>query len=201
MRPVMKGMPFGCEGSKPSGMSLRQRVHGSWLGIDASARLEWKAMARTPWNLDEIDLKILKFLQVNNRISNQELAGKIGLSPPACLARCRRLREQGVIKWDVSLVDPAALGYSVFVLMRIALERPREDLLAAFEKKVRDLPEVLQCWTVTGDVDFVLLVCATSIEDYQRFARTVVAAEHNIKSYASDVILSTTKSSFALPIP
>jgi Lrp/AsnC family leucine-responsive transcriptional regulator len=150
--------------------------------------------------LDPIDRKILRRLQENNRISNQDLAREVGLSPPACLARCRRLREIGVVKADVSVLDPATVGFPVSVLVRIALERPREDLLQAFERKVRDLPQVLQCWTVAGDVDFVLLVVAESIEEYQRFARTALASEHNIKSYTSDVVLSTAKSTCALPI-
>ena len=150
--------------------------------------------------LDAIDRKILQRLQVDNRISNQDLAREVGLSPPACLARCRRLRESGVIKSDISVIDPAEIGLPVSVLVRIALERPREDLLQAFEQKLRSIPQVLQCWTVAGDVDFVVLVCAASLEEYQRFARSVLAAEHNIKSYASDVILSTIKSTQALPI-
>jgi len=150
--------------------------------------------------LDAIDRKILRQLQADNRISNQDLAREVGLSPPACLSRVRRLREEKVIKADVSVVAPEAVGLPVSVLVRISLERPREDLLQAFERKLHDLPQVLQCWCVSGDVDFVLLVCATSIEEYQRFARTVVASELNIKSYASDVVLSVTKSTYALPI-
>jgi DNA-binding Lrp family transcriptional regulator len=157
-------------------------------------------MAEKPVRLDEIDRKILRRLQVDNRISNQDLAQEVGLSAPACLARARRLREQGVINADVSVIAPTAVGLPVSVLVRIALERPREDLLQAFERKLRDLPQVLQCWCVAGDVDFVLLVCAASIEEYQRFARSVLASELNIKSYASDVVLAATKSSYKLPI-
>jgi Lrp/AsnC family transcriptional regulator, leucine-responsive regulatory protein len=157
-------------------------------------------VAEKPLRQDEIDRKILRRLQVNNRISNQDLAVEVGLSPPACLGRVRRLREEGVITADVSVVAPDAVGLPVSVLVRIALERPREDLLQAFERKLRDLPQVLQCWCVAGNVDFVLLVCATSIEEYQRFARTVLASELNIKSYASDVVLAATKTTYALPI-
>jgi DNA-binding Lrp family transcriptional regulator len=158
-------------------------------------------MATKPLPLDAIDRKILKQLQADNRISNQDLAREVGLSPPACLARVRRLRQEAVIKADVSVVAPAAVGLPILVLVRISLERPREDLLQAFERKLHDLPQVLQCWCVAGDIDFVLLVCASSIEEYQRFARTVLASELNIKSYASDVVLSAMKSTYALPIP
>lgn len=150
--------------------------------------------------LDAIDRRILREVQVDCRIPNQQLAGRVGLSPPACLKRVRRLREAGIIRAETARVDAAALGYPVQVMARVSLERPRQDLIEAFERKVRDLPEVLQCWMVAGDNDFILLVCARSLEDYQRLARTVLAGEPNIRTYSSAVVLSETKPAAPVPV-
>jgi Lrp/AsnC family leucine-responsive transcriptional regulator len=152
-----------------------------------------KSSAEPVFDLDAIDRKILQQLQRDNRIANQDLARAVGLSPPACLKRVRRLRETGVILGDVSIVDPRALGYSVMVLARLSLDRPREDLVRAFERKVRELPEVIQCWMVAGDTDLVLLVCAKSLDAYQSFARNVLGSELNLRDYRSDIVLASIK--------
>jgi len=149
--------------------------------------------------LDAIDRKILHHLQRDNRIANQDLARAVGLSPPACLKRVRRLRDSGVILADVSLVDPRALGYPVMVLAHLSLDRPREDLVRAFERKVKELPEVIQCWMVAGDTDMVLLVCARSLDEYQNFARNVLGSELNLRDYRSDIVLGAIKPHSPLP--
>ncbi|HLI12172.1 MAG TPA: Lrp/AsnC family transcriptional regulator [Alphaproteobacteria bacterium] len=151
-------------------------------------------------SLDATDRKILNLLQEDCRIANQELAARVGLSPPACLKRVQRLRERGVIRREVALLDRLAVGQQVLVLVRLALERPREDLLRAFERKVQEIPEVLSCWCVAGDHDFVLLVCARTLDEYQSFARTVLAGELNLRRYSSDVVLSIAKETTAIPL-
>jgi DNA-binding Lrp family transcriptional regulator len=158
-----------------------------------------KPVAEPVFDLDAIDRKILHHLQRDNRIANQDLARAVGLSPPACLKRVRRLRDTGVILGDVSIVDPRALGYPVMVLARLSLDRPREDLVRAFERKVRELPEVVQCWMVAGDTDVVLLICAKSLDEYQSFARNVLGSELNLRDYRSDIILGTIKPLAPLP--
>ncbi|MCC6466971.1 MAG: Lrp/AsnC family transcriptional regulator [Alphaproteobacteria bacterium] len=150
--------------------------------------------------LDAIDRKLLGLLQRDARMANQDLARDVGLSPPACLKRVRRLRESGVILADTATVDPRALGYSVMVLAHVSMERPREDLGGAFERKLRAMPQVLQCWKVAGETDFVMLVCARSLEEYQQFARDVLASDMNLRDYRSDIVLSEVKPRAPLPV-
>ena len=151
-------------------------------------------------DLDQIDRNILRHLQQDNRIANQDLAQAVGLSPPACLKRVRRLRAAGVILADVAEVDPRALGYSVMVLAHLSLERPSEAVTVEFERKVRAMPNVLQCWKVAGDTDFTLLVCARSLEDYQSFARNVLASDVNLRDYRSDIVLGAVKRRAPIPV-
>jgi len=158
------------------------------------------ASAESPVDLDRIDRNILKHLQQDNRIANQDLAQAVGLSPPACLKRVRRLRAAGVILADTAEVDPRALGYSVMVLAHLSLERPSEDATQQFERKIRALPQVLECWKVAGDTDFILLVCARSLDDYQNFARNVLASDVNLRDYRSDIVLGAVKRRAPLPV-
>ncbi|MFM8454895.1 MAG: Lrp/AsnC family transcriptional regulator, partial [Gammaproteobacteria bacterium] len=92
--------------------------------------------------LDRLDKKILNLLQEDNQINNTELADKVGLSPPACLKRVKKLREQGIIMHDVSVIDPFKLGSHLVVFVNITLEKQREDLLSHFEHKMRLHPEL-----------------------------------------------------------
>ncbi|MCC7045321.1 MAG: Lrp/AsnC family transcriptional regulator [Alphaproteobacteria bacterium] len=151
-------------------------------------------------DLDPIDRKLLSLLQRDARMANQDLARAVGLSPPACLKRVRRLREGGVILADTATIDPRALGYSVMVLAHVSMERPREDLGGAFERKLRAMPQVLQCWKVAGETDFVMLVCARSLDEYQQFARDVLASDMNLRDYRSDIVLAEVKPRAPLPV-
>jgi Lrp/AsnC family leucine-responsive transcriptional regulator len=121
--------------------------------------------------LDALDRRILRVLQRDSLISNQPLADEVGLSPPACLKRVRRLRAVGAIERTVSLLSPDALGYSLLTVVRVKLDRPSEENMAAFEAHVMALPQVTQCMTVSGDIDYVLLVRSRDVSHYQDFAR------------------------------
>jgi Lrp/AsnC family transcriptional regulator, leucine-responsive regulatory protein len=155
--------------------------------------------------LDAIDRRILGVLQHDSLIANQDLADRVGLSPPACLKRVRRLRAGKVIVGTVALVAPEAVGYPVLVLARVKLERPREEMMEQFERKMIALPQVIQCLTVAGDIDYIIVVRARSIEDYQAFSRTVFATDPSIRSYTSEIVLDvpkwTTKVPLDLPSP
>ncbi|HEY3719330.1 MAG TPA: Lrp/AsnC family transcriptional regulator, partial [Roseiarcus sp.] len=98
--------------------------------------------------LDAIDRRILRVLQVDAAIANQALADEIGLSPPACLKRVRRLRVAGIIERTVALLAPGKLGYPLLTVARIKLDRPRETAMRDFERRMRELPRVAQCLTV-----------------------------------------------------
>lgn len=150
--------------------------------------------------LDRIDLKILDVLQEDNQITNLDLAARVGLSPPPCLRRVRRLRALGIIVRDVALVDPAKVGRAITAFVGVELDRQREDVLANFERKVLAEPEVQQCYFVSGEVDYLLVVTCADMPSYNAFARRVLANEHNIKRFRTSFTLSRVKYETKLPL-
>jgi DNA-binding Lrp family transcriptional regulator len=150
--------------------------------------------------LDAIDRKILRILQRDSLIANQALADEVGLSPPACLKRVRRLRAAGVIRGTAAMLAPELLGYPLLTVVRIKLDRPREKAMRAFEQRMRELPRVAQCMTVAGDIDYVLLVRSSDVAHYQDFARQVLATAPGIRSYASDIVLEVPKWTTEVPV-
>jgi Lrp/AsnC family leucine-responsive transcriptional regulator len=143
--------------------------------------------------LDRMDRKILNILQQDNQITNIALAEKVGLSPPPCFRRVKRLRELGIIAKDVSLVDPFKVGHRLIVFVNVTLEKQREDLLAHFERKMHEQTEVMQCYFVSGDTDYLLVIHVADMNHYNEFARRVFANEANIKMFRSSFCLSRVK--------
>lgn len=160
--------------------------------MERTKRKRPKAPAE-PIVLDAIDRKILDALQEDNQITNLALAARVGLSPPPCLRRVRRLREAGVIAKDVALVDPAMVGQAVTAFVGVELDRQREDVLASFERKIAAEPDVQQCYFVSGEIDYLLVVTCRDLDSYNAFARRVLANEHNIKRFRTSFNLSRIK--------
>jgi len=150
--------------------------------------------------LDKIDRHILRCLQIDNRISNLQLAEEVGLSPPACLRRVRRLREEGVIVADVSLVNPRMLGRVLNIIVEVEMNRDQLDVYDAFMLKMQSAPEVTQCYQVTGDVDFVLVVMVADMEAYEAFARRDLASNINLRKFRSLISLKRNKFSTAVDL-
>lgn len=156
--------------------------------------------AAEPLLLDAIDRKILAILQRDNQITNLELASRVGLSPPPCLWRVRRLREQGIIEKDVALIDPVKVGQGLIAFVGVELDRQREDVLTSFERKISAEPQVQQCYFVSGETDYLLVVTCADMESYNAFARRVLANEHNIKRFRTSFCLSRVKYDTAIPL-
>lgn len=135
-------------------------------------------------HLDAIDRKILKELQDNGRITNVELARRVGISAPPCLRRVRALEEAGFIKGYRALLDEKLLGYEVTVFAMVHLSSQAESDLAAFENFVRFQPLVRECWMLSGDVDFVLKCVARDLRAFQAFVAELTAAPavRNVKT-------------------
>lgn len=123
-------------------------------------------------DLDRFDARLLSLLQNNNRQSSEELGAIVGLSATAVQRRLKRLREKGVIEADVSIVTPKAVGRPIAMLVLVSLERERVDIVDRFKQSIRQTPEVMNGYYVTGDSDFVLIVTAESMEDYEAFTRS-----------------------------
>lgn len=151
------------------------------------------AVENEPALLDKIDRKILNMLQKDNQITNLALAEQVGISAPPCFRRVKRLREEGIIVKDVSLIDPFKAGRGLIVFANITLEKQREDLLAHFERKMLEQEEVMQCYFVSGDTDYLLIIHVADMSHYNEFARRVFANEANIKMFRSSFCLSRTK--------
>ena len=150
--------------------------------------------------LDAIDRKVLRRLQQDAAISNQALADEVGLSPPACLKRVRRLRAAGIIRRTAALLAAEALGYPLLTVARIKLERPREKAMQDFERRMRALPRVAQCLTVAGDIDYIVLVRSRDVAHYQDFARHVLATAPGIRAYTSEIVLDIPKWTTEVPV-
>ena len=159
-----------------------------------------RSVPSEPPALDAIDRKILTILQGDNQITNLALAARVGLSSPPCLRRVRRLRELGVIERDVALIDPQKVGQGIIAFVGVELDRQREDVLTSFERKISGEPEVQQCYFVSGEIDYLLVVTCADMESYNGFARRVLANEHNIKRFRTSFCLSRVKYDTAIPL-
>ncbi|QEY52355.1 Lrp/AsnC family transcriptional regulator [Legionella longbeachae] len=151
--------------------------------------------------LDKTDRKILNILQKDNQITNIALAEKVGISAPPCFRRVKRLRDAGIIVKDVSLVDPFKAGRGLIVFANITLEKQREDLLAHFERKMAEQEEVKQCYFVSGETDYLLIIHVSDMNHYNEFARRVFANEANIKMFRSSFCLNRTKYNTHIQFP
>ncbi|QCI68329.1 Lrp/AsnC family transcriptional regulator [Phreatobacter stygius] len=142
---------------------------------------------------DEVDRRILRELQANARITNNELAERVGLSPSPCLRRVRRLEETGVIRGYTARVDPAAHGWSMAAIATIRLSRQNEDEIVMFEAAVRGWDEVLECHLVTGSRDYVLKVMTGGLEQYERFIKEKIARLKCVASIETSFVMNTIK--------
>ena len=150
--------------------------------------------------LDDIDRRILAALQADARISNAELAERAGLSPSPCLRRVRAMEEAGVIKRYATLLEPAALGLPISVFVQVSLERQVEHALDAFEKAMQDRPEVMECYLMTGDADYLLRVVVSDLTAYERFLKDHLTRVPDIASIKSSFALNQVKYATALPL-
>lgn len=125
----------------------------------------------TNTQIDGIDRKILRTLQRNGRITNLDLAAEVNLSPSPCLRRLRNLESNGAIKGYSVNVDPKIYGLPLEVMVQIRLDKHIKETVVHFETRMRDIPEVLECFVMTGPSDYLLRVVVSDLEDYERFVR------------------------------
>ena len=151
-------------------------------------------------SLDAIDRRILHHLQENARISNVELARAVGLSPSPCSRRVRDLEEVGIVKEYVTLIDPAAADLPVSVFINVTLEKQVEQDLEVFESAVTDLPEVMECYLMTGDADYLLRVVIADLEAYKSFLMDHLTRIPGVANIRSSFALKQVKYRTALPI-
>ncbi len=127
----------------------------------------------SPPEFDRIDIAILHRLQRNGRLSNVELADEVGLSESACLRRVKGLEAKGVITHYAAQLDEKTIGLPGTVFVRVSLTSQREDHLLTFEEAVRHVPEVMECYLMSGDVDYIVRVVVRDAPDYERIHHTL----------------------------
>jgi DNA-binding Lrp family transcriptional regulator len=151
-------------------------------------------------DLDLIDRRILEHLQQNARLSNAELAERCNLSPSPCWRRVRALEEGGVIARYVTLVDPARIGLDVSVFVSVSLSTQVESALEAFEAAIARRPEVMECYLMTGDADYLLRVVVPDLAAYERFLMHHLTRVPGIANIRSSFALRPVKYRTDLPL-
>ena len=152
-----------------------------------------------PARLDDIDRHILRELQDNGRITNVELARRVGISAPPCLRRVRGLEEAGYIKGYRALLDEKLLGCEVTVFAMVHLSSQAESDLIEFERFVRSQPLVRECWMLSGEIDFILKCVAPDLKTFQAFVTELTAAPH-VRNVKTSLTLRTSKDEAAVPM-
>ena len=150
--------------------------------------------------LDPQDISILKELQQDANLSSTELAERVGLSQSPCWRRINQLEEAGVIQRRVALLARKKLGIDVLVFVNVKLASHGWQSLPKFKQKVVSFPEVLQCFLVMGDIDFILLVATRTIEDYNRFVQNKLAQIPGVQSIDSRIVIEGTRNTTELPL-
>jgi Lrp/AsnC family transcriptional regulator, leucine-responsive regulatory protein len=150
---------------------------------------------------DKLDKHILALLQANARRSSEEIAEAVGLSATAVQRRIRRLRENGVIVADVAVLSAEAVGRRVTALVEVELlAGSRDDLVDDFKRRMTARPEVQQCYYVSGEYDFLLVVTARDLADYERLTRQLFFGAGNIRKFRSIFVLDPVKVGLQLPL-
>lgn len=152
-------------------------------------------------SLDHIDIKILSELQEDARITNLELAERVGLSPAPCLRRVRALEESGVVKKYVALLDPRKVGLALEIAIDVRLKQQTRQLMASFERRIVRLPEVVECCLTAGEWDYTLRVVTASLEDYQSFQLDrLMTSDSEIAALRSTIIMRKVKTTTRMPV-
>ena len=151
-------------------------------------------------NLDAIDRRLLAELQDEGRVTNVELAQRVGLTAPPCLRRVRALEDAGVIRGYHADLDPAKLGYSIMVFALVSLKSQAEDALRQFEDRMRSLPEVRECHMLNGEIDFIVKIVSRDLQSFQEFLTSKLTAAPNVASVKTSLTIRTAKQVPGVPL-
>lgn len=144
-------------------------------------------------HLDEVDVQLLSLLQQDGRITNADLAKKVGLSPPSVLQRVRVLEKAGLIKGYFGILDAEKLGLRITALAMISLSLHQEQPIERFRRSVNEIPEVLECYHVSGEFDFLLKIVVRDIRAYEQLIRERLSKIKGIQQIKTSFVLATTK--------
>ena len=151
-------------------------------------------------NLDRIDRRLLCELQDEGRITNVELAQRVGLTAPPCLRRVRALEDDGVIRGYHADLDASKLGYAITVFALVSLRSQAEDALRQFEEHMRGLPEVRECHMLNGEIDFILKIVSRDLQSFQEFLTSKPTPAPNVASVKTSLTIRTAKQLPGVPL-
>jgi DNA-binding Lrp family transcriptional regulator len=150
--------------------------------------------------LDSIDRKLLAELQAEGRVTNVDLARRVGLTAPPCLRRVRALEEAGVIKGYPAELDAASLGFTITVFAMVSLKSQAEEDLRAFENHIKALPEVRECHMLNGEIDFILKIVSKDLQSFQEFLTSKLTPAPNVASVKTSLTIRTAKNEPGVPL-
>jgi len=150
--------------------------------------------------IDDFDRSILALIQRDNRQTAEAIADAVGLSPSAVHRRIARMHDDRIIVADVAVVDPSRIDRKMTFIVELSLEKLRTTEAAAIKKRLREAPEVQQCYNVTGETDFLLIITARDIEDYEDISRRLFSADASIRRYRTSVVMDRVKTTLAIPV-
>lgn len=151
--------------------------------------------------LDPIDRQILRELQSDGRMTNVELAARVGLTAPPCLRRVRTLEEEGTIRGYHAELDASRLGFGIMVFAMVSLKSQAEADLRAFESHVATLDQVRECHMLNGEIDFILKIVAHDLQEFQSFLTTHITPAPNVAGVKTSLTIRTSKSQTGVPVP
>ena len=151
-------------------------------------------------DMDQFDLKILKIIQVNNKITSETLAREVGLSSSACQRRINSMRKKKIIEKDVSIISRNKLDRKITIIVQVLSEKEGVENDTQFKNTMFQAPEVMQCYYITGDYDYVLITTFKEMSEYEKFTRKYFLNNPNIKRFNSMVVMNKVKESLAIPV-
>ena len=151
-------------------------------------------------NLDEIDRRLLAELQAEGRVTNVELARRVGLTAPPCLRRVRALEDEGVIRGYHADLEPSKLGFAIIVFAMVSLKSQAESALREFEEAMQDLPEVREVHMLNGEIDFILKIVSRDLQSFQEFLTSKLTPAPNVGSVKTSLTIRTSKHTPGVPL-
>ena len=150
--------------------------------------------------VDSFDVKLLTIVQENNRLTVEEMSRRVGLSASACQRRLSRLRAEGFISADISVLDPSKVGKPLIMVIEVKLEREDPVATKRFKDAMRKNPKVMQCYYVTGEKDFILLVAMRDMEEFNMFQTEFCTENPMVNRFSTSVVVEQVKVNLAIPI-
>ena len=150
--------------------------------------------------MDQFDARLLEALQRDARLTADGLSNAVGLSADACRKRAARLRKEGVVDADIAVLNPEKVGRGLFLIVEVQLEQERKTDLERFKRLMLEAPEVMQCFYVTGAADFILIMTARDMAEYEAFTQRYFFEETNVTHFTTSVVMDRVKLGLFIPV-